>query len=185
MTTQPVSAADQALDETARNLCVRIFDAIANGGPSDFESLVHPDAVNREASIQPPENRVRGPKGFYATALWLRSALTDMRWDIDDVVTDGSLVAVHTTAHGRHVGPFVFYDPDGKVEQVFPPTGKTSSVTQTHWFRLAGGTIIEHWANRDDMGSARQLGWIPPSPSYLLRMVLATRKVRRHRPKPV
>ena len=55
-------------------------------------------------------------------------------------------------------------------------------VTQTHWFRLAGDKISEHWANRDDMGSARQLGWIPPSPLYLLRMVLATRRVRRHRP---
>ena len=185
MISQPVPAADQELPESvARSICERVFDAIAHGELSDFEALFHPDAVNREARTQPRENRPRGPKGFYATALWLRSALADMSWEINDVVADGDLVAVHTTAHGRHVGPFAFYDQDGGVEQVFPPTGKTCSVTQTHWFRVADGEVIEHWANRDDMGTARQLGWIPPSLPYLVRMVLATRKARRNRPNP-
>jgi hypothetical protein len=45
----------------------------------------------------------------------------------------------------------------------------------SHWFRLADGTIIEHWANRDDLAMAQQLGWIPPSPRYLVRMALARR----------
>jgi predicted ester cyclase len=180
MTTQAGAEVDRAVDETARRICVRMFDAIAHGELSDFEALVHPDAFNREARTQPPENRPRGPQGFYATALWLRSALSDMSWDVNEVVADNDLIAVHTTAHGRHVGPFAFYDPDGTVERVFPPTGKTCSVTQTHWFRLADGQVIEHWANRDDMGTARQLGWIPPSPRYLVRMAFATRKARRH-----
>jgi hypothetical protein len=51
-----------------------------------------------------------------------------MSWDINDVVADGDLIVAHTTAHGRHHGPFVFYDHDAQVEQVFAPTG----VTQTH-----------------------------------------------------
>ena len=37
-------------------------------------------------------------------------------------------------------------------------------MTQSHWFLLEDGRIIEHWANRDDLGMARQLGWIPPTP---------------------
>lgn len=183
MTSQPVSAANQVVDQVAaRKICEQVFDAVAHGELSDFEALFDPDAVNREARTQAPENRSRGPKGFYATALWLRSCLADMRWDINDVVADGDLVAVHTTAHGRHVGPFAFYDEDGNVEQAFPPTGKTCSVAQTHWFRVADGKVIEHWANRDDMGTARQLGWIPPSLPYLVRMVLATRKARHRLP---
>jgi hypothetical protein len=56
-----------------------------------------------------------------------------------------------------------------------PGTGRT----QSHWFRLEDGRIIEHWANRDDLGMARQLGWIPPSPGYLLRMARAKRQARR------
>jgi hypothetical protein len=47
------------------------------------------------------------------------------------------------------------------------------------WFRLEDGLIIEHWANRDDLGLVRQLGWIPPSPGYLLRMARAKRQERR------
>jgi hypothetical protein len=41
------------------------------------------------------------------------------------------------------------------------------------------GKVIEHWANRDDIGTAAQLGWVTPSPSYLIKMRLALRKARR------
>lgn len=177
MSAQPVARPDQAVRESARTTCVRMFDAIVHGDLSDFEAVVHRDAVNREARTE--ATRQRGPSGFRATALWLRTALADMRWEINDVVTDGDLTVAHTIAHGRHVGPFVFYDNDGRVEQVFPPTGRTCSVTQTHWFRIREGQVIEHWANRDDMGTARQLGWIPPSPRYLARMALAKRRALR------
>lgn len=174
--TQP--AQDRPAAAGAKALCLRMSQAMADGTLADFEELIHPDAVNREAGTQPPDCRGHGPAAFYATALWLRSALTDMRWDTHEVAADGDIVAVHTTAHARQTGPFVFYGEGGAVRQVFPPTGKTASSTQTHWYRIADGKIIEHWANRDDMATARQLGWIPPSPRYLARMILAKRKAR-------
>ncbi|MFD0362462.1 hypothetical protein ACFQZZ_13530 [Nocardia sp. GCM10030253] len=52
--------------------------------------------------------------------------------------------------------------------------------TQSHWVRIAEGKAIEHWANRDDLGTATQLGWAPPSPAYLARMQMATRRARRN-----
>ena len=184
MTTEPVTHHDPAPGEPTQAICARIFDATARGDLAAFKTLVHPDAVNREAKDEPPGTRGRGPAAFYATALWLRAALSGMRWDIHEVAADGDLVAVHTTGHARHTGTFVFYDQSGAVRQAFPPTGKTCSATQTHWFRLADGKIIEHWANRDDVGMARQLGWIPPSPAYLIRMYAATRRARRAAPAP-
>ena len=66
------------------------------------------------------------------------------------------------------------YDADARPAQAFPPTGRRFATTQTHWFRIADGKIIEHWANLDDLGTAMQLGWSPPSPPYLVRMLLAT-----------
>ena len=45
--------------------------------------------------------------------------------------------------------------------------------------RVKDGLVIEHWANRDDLGTAGQLGWIPPTPGFLLRCHLATRRARR------
>jgi hypothetical protein len=78
-----------------------------------------------------------------------------------------------------HTAPWVVYTDAGDIDTVFPPTGRTFSATQSHWFRLEHGLIAEHWANRDDLGMAKQLGWVPPTPSYLVRMGAAKRRARR------
>lgn len=163
----------------AKELCVRSIHIMADGTPEDFEAVVHPDARNREDVDEPPASRGRGPAAFYATALWLRGAYAELRWDIHDVVAEGDLVVVHATMSGRHAGTFVGYDENARPAQAFPPTGRRFATTQTHWFRVADGKVIEHWANRDDLGTAMQLGWTPPSPLYLVRMLLATRRARR------
>jgi hypothetical protein len=80
---------------------------------------------------------------------------------------------------GRQVGPMVSYDADGEVAEAFPSRGRRFASTQTHWFRIADGKVIEHWANRDDLATAAQLGWVPPSPGYLIRMARAKRRARR------
>jgi predicted ester cyclase len=160
-------------------LCIRSMQIMVDGDLEDFEAVVHPLAVNREAVEEPPATRVPGPAGFHATALWLRHAFADLAFEVHDVVADGDLVTIHNTMSGRHVNPFVSYGPDGEVVQAFPPTGKRFATTQSHWFRVADGKVIEHWANRDDLGTARQLGWVPPSPRYLVGMARATRRARR------
>jgi len=165
--------------DTARALAIRSVRIMADGERADFDAVIHPEATNREAAAEPPATRGRGPAAYHATALWLRAAYADLHHTIESAVVDGDLVALHTTMHGRHVGPFVAYGADGQVDQVFPPTGKTFAVTQSHWLRIADGKIIEHWANRDDLGQAVQLGWVPPTPIYLMRMALAKRKARR------
>ena len=81
--------------------------------------------------------------------------------------------------NGRHVASWAVYDDDGAVDTVFPPTGKSFAATQSHWFRFADGRIVGHWANRDDIGMAKQLGWIPPTPAYLVRMARAKRRAAR------
>jgi predicted ester cyclase len=115
-----------------------------------------------------------------ARSSWLRDAFADLDWTVHHVVTEGDLAAVHLTMTGRHVAPIAFHDADARVDQVMPPTGRTFASTQTHWLRMdADGRVAEHWANRDDLGMATQLGWVPPSPRFLARMALATRRARR------
>jgi len=99
--------------------------------------------------------------------------------DIHEVVAEGDLAVVHCTMSGRHVRDFVAFREDGEVADAFPPTGRRFATTQTHWLRIADGLVIEHWANRDDMGTAAQLGWVPPSPLCLLRMARAKRRARK------
>jgi predicted ester cyclase len=174
----PDALADTAPTNTV-SLAVRSIHAMVNGDRADFDALVHPAAVDRENPVQPPASRVPGPEGFYATALWLRAAFADLHYDIHNVVADGSLVVVDSAMNGRHVAPIAFYREDASIDTVFPPTGKTFTQTQTHWFRIEDGQIIEHWANRDDLGTSRQLGWVPPTPVYLLKMAAAKRRARR------
>ena len=116
----------------AKELCVRATHIMADGTLADFEAVVHPDARNREDIDEPPASRGRGPAAFYATALWLRDAYAELRWEIHDVIAEGELVVLHATMSGQHVRTFVGY-----------------------------------------------VGWTPPSPRYLVRMLLATRRARR------
>ena len=160
--------------------CVRSMQIMGSGDLDDLTKFVHPQAVNREAKDEPPACRGHGPAAFAATARWLRAAFADLNFEVHDAVADGDLIAVHCTMSGRQVGPFVTYDERGEVAQAFPPTGRTFAITQSHWFRVEDGQVVEHWANRDDLGMAAQLGWVPPSPAFLWRMALAKRQARRN-----
>ncbi len=166
------------LPTDARAFAVASMRAMADGTYDDLARVVHPEAVNREAKDEPPAASTPGPDGFWATALWLRTAFSDLAFDVHEVVAEGDLVVVHNTMSGRHTGDMVMYA-GGRVQAVMPPTGKRFATTQTHWFRMRDGKVAEHWANRDDIGAAQQLGWVPPTPAYLLRGWLAKRRVLR------
>jgi predicted ester cyclase len=155
---------------------VRSIHAMATGTKNDFDHLYHPAAHDRENRIQPPSSRVPGPDCFWSTALWLRAAFGGLHYEIHHAITDGELVSVNSTMCGTHTAPWAVYDENGDVDTVFPPTGRPFRATQSHWFRLEDGLIREHWANRDDLGMGRQLGWIPPTPAYLVRMAVAKRR---------
>ena len=160
-------------------VAVASMHAMGTGTLDDFTALYTNDAVNREAMTEPPDTRGTGPAALYATAVWLRTAFSDLSWQVHEVTHDRDLVVVHGTMSGRQTGPFVAYQPDADVAVAFPPRGRTFAVTQTHWFRMRDGLVSEHWANRDDLGMGQQLGWNPPTPAYLARMILATRRARR------
>ena len=167
--------------DPAENVAVAVksLHAMGAGTLADFQALYTADAVNRESATEPPDTRGAGPAALYATARWLRTAFSDLTWQVHDVVHDHDLVVVHATMSGRQTGPFVAYLPDTTVAAVFLPLGRTFAVTQTHWFRMSDGKVAEHWANRDDLAMGQQLGWNPPTPRYLVRMLLATRRARR------
>ncbi|MCD2113010.1 ester cyclase [Rhodococcus rhodochrous] len=109
----------------------------------------------RERKTAPPSARGTGPDAFYELALRLRAAFEDLRYEIHHAVTEWNLVTVNSTMHGHHTAPIAFYTEDGK--------------------------IVERWANRDDLTLAKQLGWVPPTPAYLIRMARAERHAQRIR----
>jgi predicted ester cyclase len=169
--------------ELAERLVREQFQVIESGDLDLALTNVTADFVNHRSVHEPLEARLRGPQALQATAIWLRRAFSDIRFVVEDVAVLGDRVVAWATMHAANTGPFVLYDsPDGSVTEVFPPTGRSFSTRQVHWFRIADGAIAEHDAVRDDLGMAKAAGWIPPRPAYILRMRSARRRERRRQP---
>jgi predicted ester cyclase len=119
----------------------------------DVEALatvVDPDVVSRGRRPDEPA----GFEGVKRTMLWLASVFSDQRWDIQDLVAEGDLVACHVIHHGRHTGDLMG----------IPPTGRTVAYPYVHFLRFRDGKAIEQWSVRDDMTLMRQLGVVPSRP---------------------
>ena len=164
---------------TAHDLARRGLALMERWDDDEAAAIIHPDATNDEAASEPPAARGSGPAAFKATHDWLHAAFDGLRWEVEDLVAEGDLAVARVVMHGRQVAPFPTYGPDGRVAQVFASNGRSFAASQTHRFRLASGRIVGHAADRDDLGQAAQLGWVPPSPAFLVRSVLARRRRRR------
>ena len=164
-------------DELAR-LAEITLHATLGGSLADLVALIHPEAHNRMSITEPPATRGHGPTAFHATGEWLRAAFSDLVWTTESDVVEDDLVVTYGTLSGRQTGEFVVWTPDGTVDRAFVPTGKSFTVRQAHFQRIADGLVIEHWAVRDDQGMAIQLGWIPPTPGFLFRCHQATKRAR-------
>jgi predicted ester cyclase len=77
------------------------------------------------------------------------------------IMAEGDWVVARCMISGTHKGigqnPFVH---EGLLAGV-PPTGKSFNTEHIHIFRMEDGLIVEHWAARNDVDMARQLGLLP------------------------
>jgi steroid delta-isomerase-like uncharacterized protein len=135
------------VSQANKQLVLQALAALDRGDADAVAELHHPDYVNHEAA----PGRQRGAAGARATAVFLNRAFQNLHHEPLDAVAEGDLVVIRAQASGRHVGEI-----DG-----FAATGRTFSVQHIHIFRLTNGRISEHWACRDDLGAARQLGLVP------------------------
>jgi predicted ester cyclase len=166
----------------AKAVALQALELLRGGSLDEFRRLYALGATTRHLALGPPIAGARGPQAFQTAARWFADAFADLDWVVHHVVADAGLVAVHLTMRGRHVAPLAFYDEQGALSAVFPATGRRFAAQQTHWLRLgAGDRLSEHWVNRDDLGMAMQLGWVPPTLPYLVRMALAKRRARPRR----
>ncbi len=161
-----------------REVTRRSFALMQHWDDDEARLLVHPEFVNHEAGVEPPAARAQGIAALKATHDWLHSTHSDLTFEVLDVAVDGDLGMSRVIMRGRQTGPFVVYDAAGAVDRVFAATGRSFEQTQMHLYRFRDGLVVEHRANRDDLGLAEQLGWVPPSPAFLLRGALLKRRLR-------
>jgi predicted ester cyclase len=133
----------------SRELVRRGFRAIEEPGSEDLAEFVHPDFRDWEAVG--PAADLRGPEAFAAAVEMLNGAFSELRYEVLALVAERDLVAVRTLMRGVHTGPM----------RELPPTGKPFAQSQSHWFRVDGGSVIEYWATRDDLGFLHQIGLAP------------------------
>jgi steroid delta-isomerase-like uncharacterized protein len=136
--------------DSNKDLIVRNFEAFNAGNIDGFAEDIAEDAVDHAAAAH-----AQGRAGARSIAAKLRCAFPDMHMRVDDVVAEGDKIVCRMTATGTHKGRLDF------VKLQLPATGKSFRVTHIHVFRVAGGKVVEHWAERDDLGLLQQLGAMP------------------------
>ena len=98
-----------------------------------------------------PPGMQHGHAGHLAVVNLFMSAFPDMRWEIDDLLSDGDKVVAQTTMTGTHRGDFFG----------IPATGREVSVSGIHVLTLRDGRIVLHQGVNDDLGLMRQIGAVP------------------------
>ena len=116
-------------------LARRFFEELWNGG----ELTVADELIAAEHVHHVGGQELSGPEAVRGAVTWLRTAFPDLRFEIDDLMSDEDRVALRWTASGTHLGPL----------EDLQPTGRYVEWKGTDWLRLRGGRIIEVWAFAD------------------------------------
>ncbi len=101
-----------------------------------------------------------GRQGVLRVLTDIQTTFPDWRMEIEDLAAIGEDVIIRGTVTGTHRGVGRIAVNGGLLIGV-PPTGRTFKVQHIHWFTFKDGLIVEHRANRDDVGMMQQLGLLP------------------------
>ena len=82
---------------------------------------------------------------FQVVGKWIDTSLDQRSADLHLVTQSGDTVVIWCTVRGRHIGNG-FPRLAGK-----PVKGNHVNWPQVHFFRFADGSVVEHWAVRDDV----------------------------------
>ncbi len=111
------------------------------------ESIATNHVLNWPGSSTP----MCGPEAFKQLLIIYASAFPDLHWTTEQVAAEGETVVARLRARGTHLRELMG----------MPPTGKQATWTETHIFRVAGGKLVEHWTNLDQVRMLQQLGVLP------------------------
>ena len=126
----------------------RWYEEFGNRANLDvLDELYAPDWVGHF----PQSGELRGAAGHKPLGRLFAAAFPDGRYAVEDVLAEGDRVASRYTFRGTHQGAF------GAVAA----TGRAVVATGINVHRLAGGRIVEQWAQFDTLGLLRQLGALP------------------------
>ena len=135
--------------EETKMIYRRYAEEIWNEGKDELiEELVSPDLEIHYTALPEP---IRGREGLRQFIAMFKSALPDLRFDLEELVAEGDKVGVTWTGTGTHKGDLMG----------IPPTGKQLRLQGMSWARVRDGKLEENRIFSDDLGLMQQLGVIP------------------------
>ncbi len=123
-------------------------DAFSEGKLEVLDEVVAADATAHDPANPQYTGGAESSKGLVSM---YRSAFPDLRFEIEDQIAEGDMVATRWTSSGTH---------DGDLPDI-PATGRRSTVSGITIDRFEGGKAVESWTNWDTLGMLQQLGVIP------------------------
>ncbi len=126
----------------------RQTDMVSAGDINEAVACYAPDALNH--------GRTASPEVMHRVLSSLHTL--HEQGTIEDIIAVGDKVVCRIMCHGVHAGTPEF-PVNGGILQGVPPTHKEYTVQHIHIFEVRDGKIVKHWANRDDLGMAQQLGF--------------------------
>jgi steroid delta-isomerase-like uncharacterized protein len=123
----------------------------SQGNLAVADEIIAPDYTRHDPGDPFP---ARGPEDVKRIVKMLRAMFPDFMIDIEAIVAEGDMVVSRYTATATDTVGYMG----------MPPTGKSIRTSAMQMFRFANGKIGESWAARDDLGTLRQLGHVPPLP---------------------
>lgn len=121
------------------------FEAFNTGDLSLVDRIIAPGAPAHDPA-NPDE--APGPEGFKALIQMYRSAFSDLRFEIEEQISDGDYVVTRWSSGGTH---------DGELAGL-PPTGRRTTLTGISIDKIRDGMIVEGWTQWDNLGLMQQLG---------------------------
>jgi predicted ester cyclase len=119
---------EESMPEENKAVIRRLYEEVWNQHNLEAtDEFVAPNVFTRGMVIE----HQHGIDGYKHLVRWMHTAFPDLRYDIEDIITEGDKVATFVTFSGTHTGPLGDLD----------PTGRQVSVKQAHWFRLADGKV--------------------------------------------
>jgi predicted ester cyclase len=96
----------------------------------------------------PPEGRKQGPEGAILASRVFRTAVPDLRCDVEQMIISGNRVVSHLHFHGTFTGTF------GKLKG----KGQKIDFIATDIYEIADGKIVANWHIEDNLTLMKQLG---------------------------
>ena len=132
-------------------------------------NLLAPDYVAHVPAAPGPLEGLEAWRQFSGS---FAEAFPDIRLTVEDIFSEGEMVAARVSFHGTHRGEF----------QGIPPSGKQVAFTSIEVNRVVDGKVEEHWVELDLLSMMQQLGLVViPGPRLLGRMLVHHAKKLRSR----